>query len=156
MIVMLRGLSCAVALSCLAWGSACAQTGEAASIAPSPAMRQSLRIPINTPIVFEFVTTLDSKKSNIDETFPIRLLRPILIDGGVAVAEGTMGAGQVVHAAKAGFGGRAGELIVAVRYLDHRGVRIRRGGGLAELDAALDRARARRRLRARVRIRPRE
>lgn len=120
----LRGLGCAVAMTCLAWGSACAQTSAAVPIAPSATMRQPLRIPINTPVVFEFVTALDSKTSKIDETFPIRLLRPILVDGQVAVAEGTMGMGQVVHAAKAGFGGRAGELIVAVRYLDHRGVHI--------------------------------
>jgi hypothetical protein len=119
-----RALDCAIALSCLAWGGASAQSIQAKAVASPPALRQPLRISINTPIVFEFVATLDSKKSKIDEMFPIRLLRPILVDGQIAVPEGAMGMGQVVHAAKAGFAGKAGELIVTVRYLEHRGGRI--------------------------------
>lgn len=61
---------------------------------------------------------LDSKESKPGDWFPIHLARD-LTDGGGAVLlpAGTRGQGQVVHAAKAGFGGKAGELIVNARYL---------------------------------------
>ena len=40
------------------------------------------------------------------------------------VPAGTPGVGEVVHAERARFGGKAGELILAARYLDFQGTRI--------------------------------
>lgn len=87
-----------------------------------------------TPIEFEFLTEISSKTAKIDAMFPIRLTKPIIVNGEVVVPEGAMGEGQVVHAAKSGWGGKAGELIVTVRYLDVSGVHVPlrrfRAGGL--------------------------
>ncbi|MEK6638048.1 MAG: hypothetical protein AABY88_08200 [Pseudomonadota bacterium] len=49
---------------------------------------------------------------------------PISINGQVIVPAGVTGSGDVVHAAKSRFGGKPGELIIAVRYLEHQGQRI--------------------------------
>ena len=48
----------------------------------------------------------------------------VVIDGKEVIPAGTTGQGQIVHAAKSGWGGKAGELIVAVRYIDYNGVHI--------------------------------
>ncbi len=44
--------------------------------------------------------------------------------GAIVLADGVTGGGEVIHAAKAGFGGRAGELIVTARYLQCGAARI--------------------------------
>jgi len=90
---------------------------------PAPAST-GLRLPTGTPVQFEFVTQLDSKTSKIDAMFPIRLTRPIQLNGTIVIPAGTMGEGQIVHAAKSGWGGKAGELIVAARYIDFNGTHV--------------------------------
>lgn len=95
---------------------------NAASSAPAPAA--TIKLPMNTPVQFEFVTELSSKTNKNDDVFPIRLIAPVQIAGHDAIPAGTMGQGQVVQAAKAGFAGKAGELVVTVRYLDVGGVHV--------------------------------
>ena len=92
--------------------------------AGKPVPAAGLTLPAGTPVAFEFAAQLDSKTSKIDAMFPIRLIYPIAIGGSVVVPAGTMGEGQVVHAAKSGWGGKAGELVVAARYIDFNGTRI--------------------------------
>jgi hypothetical protein len=58
------------------------------------------------------------------DRFAFRLTAPLTIDGHVVAAVGTPGVGEVVHAAHAGFGGKAGELILAARYLDLNGTHV--------------------------------
>lgn len=109
----------------MAAAPAFAQTAESQPVAePAAPAEGMIRIPVTTPVEFEFLTLINSKTSKIDEMFPIRLTKPILVDGQPVVPAGTMGEGQVVHAAKSGFGGKPGELIVTVRYLDYQGARI--------------------------------
>jgi hypothetical protein len=98
---------------------AAAGPAESATIAPAP-----VSIAAGTPVEIEFMAPLSSKTAKIDDMFQIRLTAPILIDGKVVVPVGTLGAGQIVHAAKAGGGGKAGELIVTVRWVEHLGTRI--------------------------------
>ena len=62
--------------------------------------------------------------NKIGETFPIRLSSPILIGESVIVPAGTSGSGDIVHASKSSFGGKPGELVLAVRWLDHEGIKI--------------------------------
>ena len=52
------------------------------------------------------------------------LAHPLEIAKGVTVPAGTTGAGEVVHAAKSRAMGKAGELVLAARYLDYQGTRI--------------------------------
>lgn len=101
-------------------GGASAQTASETPAAPVA----TVRLPMNTSVVFEFVTPLSSKTAKADQMFPIRLLRPIVVDGRILVPAGTMGEGQVIQAAKSGWGGKAGELVVTARYLEVDGVRI--------------------------------
>ncbi|MGY4399031.1 hypothetical protein ACVWZA_004243 [Sphingomonas sp. UYAg733] len=84
----------------------------------TPAAEGFVRIPANTPVNFEIVAVLSSKTSKIDEMFAIRMLDPVTVDGRVVLPAGTLGQGQVVHAAKATGLGKAGELILAARYLE--------------------------------------
>lgn len=112
-------------------GTASAQTAEAveppaAVEAPAAAEPQtaSVRLPVNMLVVFEFITPLSSKTARADEMFPIRLIQPIVVNGRVVAPRGTMGEGQVIQAAKSGWGGKAGELVVTARYLDVGGVRV--------------------------------
>src|SRR5262249_11643411 len=85
---------------------------------------QPIRLATGTPVDIEIVDALNSKTSKIDDLFRIKLVNAIMVDGRPAVPAGTEGVGQVVHAAKARLGGRAGELIVTARYLEMNGVRI--------------------------------
>jgi hypothetical protein len=72
----------------------------------------------------EILATLNSRLSKIGDHFPIRLATPIDIGSGPQIPAGAEGSGDVVHAAKSGFGGKPGELVLAVRYLDYHGTRI--------------------------------
>ncbi len=92
--------------------------GEAVGVAPAPT------IPALTPVRIEIQSEISSKTAKIGEMFAIRLASPIVIDGKVIVPEGITGQGEVIHAAKARAAGKAGELILAARYLDWNGTRI--------------------------------
>lgn len=82
-------------------------------------------IPALTVVDIDILDNLDSKSSKPGDFFKIRLAEPILIDGRTLVPAGTEGVGQVVHAAKARAAGKAGELILAARYLDFRGTQLK-------------------------------
>ncbi|MGH6617807.1 hypothetical protein [Sphingomonas sp.] len=84
---------------------------------PSPVAEGFVRVPANTTFTFEIVDALSSKTSKIDQMFAIRSLVPITVDGKVVLPAGIVGEGQVVHAARATGLGKAGELILAARYL---------------------------------------
>jgi hypothetical protein len=119
----------------MAWATLCVLTmlaaaaqAEPAASVPLPAVdtatAQGPVLPALTPVRIEILETMNSATSKIGAYFPIRLAEPIDLPGGVHVAAGISGMGQVVHAAKSRFGGKPGELILAVRYLDHHGARI--------------------------------
>lgn len=100
-----------------------------AAAAPAPgnaaACDGCLTVPALTPVRIELLTTLGSAISKSGDSFPIRLAEPIMIDGKEAVPAGTTGIGEVVHAKKSGGSGAAGELVLAARYLDVDGRRLR-------------------------------
>jgi hypothetical protein len=73
----------------------------------------------------EVLTMLGSKVSKTGDTFPIRLATPIVVDGNEVIPSGTTGMGEVIHAKKSGGSGSAGELVLAARYLDVGGQRLR-------------------------------
>jgi hypothetical protein len=76
-----------------------------------------LTIPEGTFIMIQLDGPVTSRTATRGDMFPISLAEPVIIDGVEVVPAGITGEGQVVHAAGKGFGGRAGELIVAARYL---------------------------------------
>lgn len=92
-------------------------------------------LPAGTNVVITIDAPVTSRTATRGDMFPISLAVPVAIDGVEILPAGLTGEGQVVHAAGVGFGGRAGELIVAARYLTWgdqrialRGMRISRAG----------------------------
>ncbi len=78
-----------------------------------------------TPIRLELLETVSSKTSVTGTMFRLALKDAIVIDGTELVPAGTPGFGEVVHAKKSGMSGTGGELVVAARYLELGGQRIR-------------------------------
>ncbi|MDQ4087352.1 MAG: hypothetical protein M3177_04985, partial [Pseudomonadota bacterium] len=81
-------------------------------------------VPARTPLDIEIADAVGSRRSTNGQTFAIVLAEDLVVDGRVVVRAGARGVGEVVHAARAGMGGRAGELILAARYLEVDGQRI--------------------------------
>jgi hypothetical protein len=94
------------------------------SLSPAVLAPKSVTLSAMTPVAIAIVEPLNSKTSIIGQFFDIRLVKPIMIDGQIIVPSGTMGKGEVIHAAKARAAGKAGELIIAARYLDYQGTRL--------------------------------
>lgn len=102
---------------------AASASNETKTSSPAPAPDCCV-LPALTPVRIEISAHLNSALSKIGDHFAIRLAAPIDLGGGFEIPAGVEGVGEVVHAAKSGFGGRAGELLLAARYLDYRGARI--------------------------------
>jgi hypothetical protein len=83
-----------------------------------------LLLPKTTPLIIAIDKEMGSKISKTGETFPIRLVQAVSVDGVEVLPAGITGQGEVVHAKKAGLAGAAGELVLAARYLDLNGRRI--------------------------------
>lgn len=77
-----------------------------------------------TPVLLTIEVPVDSDKAEIGAMFAIRLAEPIAVAEGLVIPKGTSGVGEVVHAAKSRAMGKAGELVLAARYLDFNGTRI--------------------------------
>lgn len=82
-------------------------------------------IPALTPVEIAVRSHLGSKLSKTGETFPLALAAPIAIDGREVLPAGATGMGEIVHAKKSGGSGAGGELVLAARYLDVGGQRLR-------------------------------
>lgn len=84
-------------------------------------------VPAGTLVAIRVDQNLSSKTAKRGDKFPISLMNDLWVSNKIAVPVGTKGIGEVVHASGKGFGGRAGELIVTARYLEHEGRKIRLG-----------------------------
>lgn len=91
---------------------------------PAVAIDAPSRIPATTVVDIEIMEPLSSRTAQRDAMFPIRVAVPVIVDGRELIPAGATGMGQVIHAAKSGGGGKAGELLLAARYLEVDGVRV--------------------------------
>lgn len=114
------GLCCILALGAVGIAAPAQTPPNAAEPAPSSA--GTAVIPAETIVLIEIVEPVGSRHSRTGQQFAIRLAEPILVEGRVVVPAGVTGVGEVVHAAHAGT--KAGELIVAARYLQFGETRI--------------------------------
>lgn len=89
----------------------------AAVLVSPPSPLPSNVIPAGTAIVIQIDAPVTSRTATRGDMFPISLSVPVRLNDSDVIPAGIVGEGQVVHAARTGFGGRAGELIVAARYL---------------------------------------
>ncbi len=97
---------------------------EAASAAPASS-GACCAVPARTPIVVDIVDAISTRTNRTGELFAIRLAEPLIVEGRVVAPAGTPGVGEIVHSARAGAMGRAGELILAARYLEIGETRVR-------------------------------
>jgi len=81
-------------------------------------------LPALTPVLLTLDEAMESDKAQIGQYFRISLREPLRLADGVVIPAGTAGNGQVVHAAKSRAMGKAGELVLAARFLDYQGRRI--------------------------------
>jgi hypothetical protein len=77
--------------------------------------------PKNTLVVIRIGEPLSSKVVAVGDRFVIQLAEPITSAEGVLVPAGTTGAGEVISVSKAGAFAKAGELVLAARFLDLNG-----------------------------------
>ncbi len=83
------------------------------------------KIAASTPIIIELLEQLSSASKLRGDKFPIRLAEAIKVDDQTIIPAGTTGVGEVVDAARAGMGGKPGELVLAARYLTLNGIEIK-------------------------------
>lgn len=108
--------------------------GEIAQAAPAPSAAVTFLpvqsapppelLPKGTRVAVIIESTLTSDQSLPGSRFPIRLADPVVIEGRPVLMAGAIGEGEVVHAAKARWGGKPGELIVNARFLQCGDVRV--------------------------------
>lgn len=110
-----------------------AATPTLAAPAAAAVPASSLRLPANTVVELETLDEVSSKTSKPKDFFRLRVAEDVRVDGRVLIPAGTEAIGQVVHAAKSGAGGKAGELILAARAikLPQGDVKLRSGFGAA-------------------------
>jgi hypothetical protein len=84
-------------------------------------------IPAGTLVSIRVDENLSSGSAKRGDKFQISLMNDLWVGDKIAVPMGTKGVGEVIHASGKGFGGRAGELIVTARYLEHDRRKIRLG-----------------------------
>lgn len=71
----------------------------------------------DTEVQLRLLAPVASNTHKRGDRFALEVARPVMVDGAIVVPAGAQGEGEVVHAAKGGFGGRAGELILVSRFL---------------------------------------
>lgn len=85
----------------------------------------SVTLPANTVIHLQTIDAVSSRLNKSGDTFRLRLMQPLMSGDTVLLPAGTPVIGEVVHAAASSMGGKAGELILAARYIDAPQGRIR-------------------------------
>jgi hypothetical protein len=95
-----------LALACIA---------NADEISPADDAASMRLLPADSEIRLRLLEPIASNSHKHGDKFALEVIEPVTIDGVALIPAGAKGEGQVVHAAKGGFGGRAGELILASR-----------------------------------------
>jgi hypothetical protein len=82
------------------------------------AQNQTITVPAKTTVIFKLNSEISTKISKTGEIIQFTLLKDIVIDDQVVVLKDSPVFGEVVHAQKSGMGGKAGELLLAIRYVE--------------------------------------
>jgi hypothetical protein len=80
---------------------------------PAPGTR--IAVPALTPVYLRLEEPISSNVNKPGDHFRITIAEDVRVGDGIVIAAGTEGVGEVVHAARSGGGGKAGELILAAR-----------------------------------------
>lgn len=111
--------------------SPCCVAQETASATETVALAQSqdtssacCRIVDGTAVTLEILEPLSSALVKRGDKFRLRLAEPVLAEGKPVLVPGVEGVGEIVHAEKSRSGGKAGELLIAARYLETPGTQV--------------------------------
>lgn len=122
----------AMAIACVlvAGSSAQAQSTTEAATAPAAATAvapaaSTIELPEGTEMRIRFNEKLSSATAAARDRFTVTLDEPIQLNGGLVIAEGYRGSGEVTVADKKGFMGKAGQLNVRLDYLRIGDTRVR-------------------------------
>ncbi|HEV2366184.1 MAG TPA: hypothetical protein VGS12_18550 [Caulobacteraceae bacterium] len=94
-----------------------------APVASAP--REPRRVAAGTMVTVELAEPVGTKTDHRGDHFFLRLAEPVVVDGRTMIAAGAYGAGEVIDAAPGGAFGRPAKLVLAARYIDVDGVRVR-------------------------------
>ena len=89
----------------------------AQSPTPAPAPGATATLPALTPVLIQFDEKVSSDQNRNGDRFRFHVAADVRVGDLVVIPMGTPGVGEVIHAAKSGVAGKAGELIVAARYV---------------------------------------
>ena len=114
-----------------------------AQVPGGPEPGSLVTVPALTPVSVRLGEEISSNKNKPGDRFPIFIAEDVRVGDVVVIPAGSEGEGEVVHAAKSGMGGKAGELILAARFVrvGDQQVRLRSfgvsGAGTNHTDDAL-------------------
>ena len=74
-------------------------------------------VPALTPVAVRLEEPISSNKNKPGDRFRITVAEDVRVGDALVIPAGSVGEGEVVHAAKSGAGGKAGELILAARFV---------------------------------------
>ncbi len=91
-----------------------------------PARNEGLiHVPALTPLLITVDEEITSNRHKSGDRFRIVIAEDVRVGNAVVIPAGSVGEGEVVHAAKSGAGGKAGELILAARVVRVGDIEIR-------------------------------
>ena len=99
-------------------------SGAMAQAAPA-ASPPLVAVPALTPVLIQLDEEISSERNKGGDRFRLRVAADVRVGDALVIPAGSIGEGEVIHAQKAGFGGKAGELIVAARFVSVGGRRVR-------------------------------
>lgn len=136
-VALVLSAQCALAQTPVSPMPAAVQASESAEAQVAGA---AIVLPANTVVELEMVDTISSKTSKPGDFFKLKTALPVQRDGIEIIPAGTPVVGQVVHAQAARGGGKAGELIVAARYIElpQGQIKLRSGFGATGQDKTND------------------
>jgi hypothetical protein len=91
---------------------------------PQDTTRACCRIADGTAVTIEILEPLNSALLKRGDKFRLRLAEAVLVESKLVLASGLEGVGGIVHAEKSRSGGKAGELLIAARYLETSGTQV--------------------------------
>ena len=121
---LIFGAAVAALLAASAQSAAAVETSNAAEPAPAIAAEPAIAplvLKRDTPIHFMVVSEVTTKTHTQGHRFRLRVDKPVLIDGALALPVGTTAWGEVLAAKKSGSAGKSGSLEARLLYVDVEG-----------------------------------
>ena len=82
-------------------------------------------VPALTPVIVRIGDEISSKANKSGDRFEITVAEDVRVGEVIVIPAGSTGIGEVIHAAKPGAGGKAGELILAARFVQVADTQVR-------------------------------